>query len=193
MAENRQNKFSYDRSYYEIMRKAPVDGSAARKLEEDYEEDIFEDPNAFTEEYTEADFASTSPRKRREEPVREVRPVRRTKVKVKTEYSFKIIPLLMLAVSLVALVGASYRYIEARAEVTQVNKKIAEAKVELQDVQNINMSLKSKLDVEVDRNYIFTIAVGKLNMVYPKDNNTIYYEKPDGGYVRQYQEIPAVK
>ena len=29
MAENRKNKFSYDRSYYEIMRKAPVDGSAA--------------------------------------------------------------------------------------------------------------------------------------------------------------------
>ena len=196
MAEMRKNKFSYDRNYYENVRTAQVVGSAAKKLEaqEEYEEDFFEDSELFTEEYSEHDFESTSPRKKAE-PIRDIRPSARPneRVKIKKKYNFGFIELLMLVVALVAVVHAVYGYIETKAAITQANKNIQAAKQELTDIQNKNEALIRNLDVETDRNYIYTVAVSKLNMIYPKENDTIYYETPSDGYVRQYHEIPTLK
>lgn len=196
MAEIKRNKFSYDRSYYENGRRVPVEGTSAKAydVKEEIVEDFFEDPDLFSEEYTEVDFESTSPKKIRHERERvEVVPGVKKKEKVKRKYKFSLFSILTLAGLLIFLVGACYRYIEVRAELIQADKKVAAAKNELKDIQNINASLRNQLDVETDRNYIYTIAVSKLNMVYPKEADTIYYEKPNEGYVRQYQEIPAVK
>ena len=197
MAEAKRNKFTYDRNYYENLSRGPVEGSVAKQydVKEEYEEDFFEDSELFTEEYSEYDFETTSPRKIERERVRETERFveTRSKVKLKKKYNFGFIELLMLIIALGALVRACYGYIEARADIIQANKRITSAKQELKDIQNINNSLMGQLDVEVDRNYIYTVAVSKLNMIYPKENNTIYYEKPEDGYVRQYHEIPAVK
>ena len=197
MAEARRNKFSYDRNYYEHTGSAPVKETAYDLHDEtEYEVDFLEDGSIFEEEYTELDFEGTSPKVRRVRvnPIKSVPGQREvTKEKVKRNYNFSFLTIMMLAVSVVALVGASYRYIETRAEVIQANKRITAAKTELKDIQNINSTLKSQLDVETDRNYIYTVAVSKLKMIYPKENDTVYYEKPEEGYVRQYKEIPAVK
>ena len=186
----------YDRNYYENVRTAQVVGSAAKKLDaqEEYEEDFFEDSELFTEEYSEHDFESTSPRKKAE-PIRDIRPSARPneRVKIKKKYNFGFIELLMLVVALVAVVHAVYGYIETKAAITQANKNIQAAKQELTDIQNKNEALIRNLDVETDRNYIYTVAVSKLNMIYPKENDTIYYETPSDGYVRQYHEIPTLK
>lgn len=196
MAEMRKNKFSYDRNYYENVRTGQIVGSTAKKLDaqEEYEEDFFEDSELFTEEYSERDFESTSPRKKTE-PIRDIRPSVRTdeRVKIKKKYNFGFIELLMLVVALVAVVHAVYGYIEKKAAITQANKTIQAAKQELNDIQNKNEALIRNLDVETDRNYIYTVAVSKLNMIYPKENNTIYYETPSDGYVRQYHDIPTLK
>lgn len=194
MAELRKNKFTYDRSYYENMDKVHVAGTAAKELNAvEYEEDFFEDGEVFDEEYSEYDF-ETSPKKReKERPEIHVEPRHGKKEKVKTLYQFRFFTLLMTVVSLVALVAASYKYIEVRAEITQANKKIEVAKTELKDIQNKNSALLSQLDVEMDRNYIYATAVGKLGMKYPKENDIIYYEKADEGYVRQYHDIPELK
>ena len=196
MAEMRKNKFSYDRNYYENVRTAQVVGSAAKKLDaqEEYEEDFFEDSELFTEDYSEHDFESTSPRKKAE-PIRDIRPSARPneRVKIKKKYNFGFIELLMLVVALVAVVHAVYGYIETKAAITQANKNIQAAKQELTDIQNKNEALIRNLDVETDRNYIYTVAVSKLNMIYPKENDTIYYETSSDGYVRQYHEIPTLK
>ena len=198
MAELRRNKFSYDRNYYENVRTGEVVGSVARKIdvEEEYEEDFFKDSEVFTEDYSEIDFESTSPRKKQER-IREVyntpRTAQNVKVKVKKKYNFGFIELLMLVVAMVALVNACYGYLETRADIIQANKRIQAAKNELQDIKNTNDSLVGMLDVETDRNYIYTVAVSKLNMIYPKENDTVYYEEPTAGYVRQYHEIPSAK
>ena len=195
MAEIRKNKFTYDRNYYENMDKVHVAGTAARDLNAiEYEEDFFENGEAFDEEYSEYDF-ETSPKKRETvKPEIYTEPRRGSrKEKVKVFYKFRLFTLLMTVVSLGALVLASYRYIEVRAEITQANKKIEVAKTELKDIQNKNSALMSQLDVEMDRNYIYAMAVGKLGMKYPKENDIIYYTKADEGYVRQYHDIPELK
>jgi len=193
MAEIRRNKFSYDRNYYENLNSAPTEGTSAVQIEEEVRiEDFYDDPEIFTEEYTEHDFESTSPRRGYAERV-ETYPNAEVRVREKTKrkYNFSFLSILMLVVSLVAIVGASYRYIAARAELIQANKRIASAENDLKDIKNKNNALMKKLEVETDRNYIYTVAVSKLHMIYPKENNTIYYETPTEGYVRQYQEIPV--
>lgn len=194
MAEIRKNKFTYDRNYYENMDKVHVAGTAAKDLNAmEYEEDFFENGEAFDEEYSEYDF-ETSPKKRETvKPEIYMEPRRGKKEKVKVLYKFRLFTLLMTVVSLGALVLASYRYIEVRAEITQANKKIEVAKTELKDIRNKNSALMSQLDVEMDRNYIYAMAVGKLGMKYPKENDIIYYTKADEGYVRQYHDIPELK
>lgn len=195
MAEIRKNKFTYDRNYYENMDRVHVAGTAAKDLNAiEYEEDFFENGEAFDEEYSEYDF-ETSPKKREKvKPEIYTEPRRGSrKEKVKVLYKFRLFTLLMTVVSLGALVLASYRYIEVRAEITQANKKIEVAKTELKDIQNKNSALMSQLDVEMDRNYIYAMAVGKLGMKYPKENDIIYYTKADEGYVRQYHDIPELK
>lgn len=191
MAEIRRNKFSYDRNYYENMKKIPVEGTAARA----YDEDVEDFPDEYTEEYTEADFEGTSPKKRRVEvhparrPRTQVKP--QAEVKLKKRYSFDLVLVTALLAMIVFLVGSCYRYIALREEVIQASKKIVAAKTELEDVNNLNSAFMKRLDVETDRNYIYSVAVSKLNMIYPKENNTVYYERPDEGYVRQYKAIPA--
>ena len=192
MAENRRNRFSFDRNYYENLGRKVVVGSAVRKDEVEYEEDFYDDTQLFTEEYSEEDFATTSPRKKERRNRFEFNPDLRTetKVKYKKKYNFGFLNLFMIAVISIALVKCCYTYIEARADIIQSNRAIATAKAELKDIQNINDSLLGQLDVETDRNYIYTIAVSKLNMIYPKENDTIYYEMPEEGYVRQFYDIP---
>ena len=191
MADYRKNRFSFDRKYYENLSKRPVEGSAVRKEEVEYEEDFYDDSQLFTEEYSEQDFASTSPYKKRKNRF-EFAPDAgsRQAVKYKKKYNFSFIKLFMLAVVIGAIVHSGATYIQARDGIVKANAAINAAKKELTDIQNYNKSLMGQLDVETDRNYIYTVAVSKLGMIYPKENDTVYYEKPGEGYVRQYFEIP---
>ncbi|MCR4624887.1 MAG: hypothetical protein K5795_02810 [Lachnospiraceae bacterium] len=193
MADVKKNKFTYDRNYYENMSKH-VSGTAAKALDAlEYEEDFFEDGEIFDEEYSEYDFETSPKKKEPVQPAIRVTPERHRKEKVKVRYKFNIVTLMMIVVSIVALVGASYKYIEVRADIIQANKKISAAQNELKDIQNKNNALLGKLDVEMDRNYIYAVAVEKLGMRYPKENDIVYYEKSDEGYVRQYHDIPEIK
>ena len=195
MTDTRRNRFSFDRNYYESLRRKPIEGSAAKSVDSqaEYEEDYYDDQELFSEEYSENDFETDSAVRRRQVNVREAAPAQRVKVKTKKYYNFGLLEVLVICLLLVVLAKFCYVYIQARADIIQMNKKINTAKAELKDIQNKNAALESRLDVETDRNYIYTIAVSKLNMIYPKENDTIYYNKPYEGYVRQYYEIPSVK
>lgn len=43
---------------------------------------------------------------------------------------------------------------------------------------------------DCDLEYIYQMAVGVLGMVYPNNNEVVYYENGATGYYRQYQDIP---
>ena len=41
-----------------------------------------------------------------------------------------------------------------------------------------------------DLDYVYSIAVNELGMVYPNNNEVITFEAADDSYVRQYADIP---
>jgi len=186
---NRSNKFSYNRNYYEQRYTTAVDGNTARQLEEEYEEEYYSDEE-FDEEYAAEDFYGVAP-----EYAPQTRPAQAPsyEVKIKRKYNFNFAYIAMLLLSVGALLFASIKYLEVHSQINQKEHQLASAKTELNDLLSLNASLKTKLDVEVDRNYIYSVAVSRFHMQYPDSNQTVYYEKPTSGHVRQYQNIPTLR
>ena len=54
-----------------------------------------------------------------------------------------------------------------------------------------NNALEAVLENEkYDLETVYQMAVGVLGMVYPNNNEVIYYNNESEGYFRQYQDIP---
>lgn len=190
MATGRQNKFAYDRRYYESRYSSAVEGNAARQLaEEEYEEEYYTDEELYDEEYEEEDFYGVAPETT---PQQQNEAETGRRVVIKKKYNFNFITTVMLVIAVCALLYNAYQYLAVQSQINVMTKQLSVAKAELEDVTAINASLKNRLDVDVDRNMIYSLAVSKFNMQYPNENQTVYYEKPDSGYVRQYQKIPTV-
>ncbi len=110
---------------------------------------------------------------------------------VKTRYKIRInaVKIIVFGVLLFMVAQFSMNLLNAKSNVNRVEKAIASAKIKLEDVNSYNESLLGQLDISYDRNYIYNVAVGKLGMVYPKDNAIVYYKAADTGHVIQYRDI----
>ena len=54
-----------------------------------------------------------------------------------------------------------------------------------------NNALEARISTYVDLKHIYEVATGELGMVYPSDDQILYYDKTERGYVRQYEDIPT--
>ena len=180
------NKYAFDRHYYNGLYKQGFNGNAARKistLEDSEAEELEEDLIGANE----ADYIE--PSRHFEKHIR-IENEEGTKVKVRRRIDINIFYTLTMIAAVFVLLASAFRMLETKSDITQTEKKIAIAKNELADVNALNESLKASLDTQVDRNYIYSVAVGKLGMVYPNNNKVLYYEPSDTGHVRQLSLIP---
>ncbi len=191
----KNNKYAYNRNYYSnVARNTAFNGNAARQLS--VVPDEFEDDYAYEEAEEEPVVSPEEERRSR----RTVRPERRNRYeesvqnspKVRNRYKIKIspLPVLVFAIAIAALLTSAFRYLEVQSDIIQTDKQIKAAQTRLADVEALNASLTAALDTEIDRNYIYTVAVAKLGMVYPDKNQVVYYEPAEEGYVRQLAAIP---
>lgn len=153
-------------------------------------------------EHTEGNTVRTAPaRKPRTEmaaPVRETRPTEApsqqtgTTTEFKTKYLIRInyLRVIIIAALIVVVVQSALNLLSVKCDVNRIEKEISTAKITLEDVNSYNESLLGQLDISYDRNYIYNVAVGRLGMVYPKDNAVVYYKAADTGHVIQYRDIP---
>lgn len=110
---------------------------------------------------------------------------------IKTKYliRFNVVKFLLVVLLVGSVVQFALNLLSVKSNVNCIDKEIASAKIELEDVNSYNESLLGQLDISYDRNYIYNVAVGKLGMVYPKDNAVVYYKAADTSHVIQYREI----
>jgi len=111
--------------------------------------------------------------------------------RIKTRYLVRInlFRSLIVAGLIFLVVQVALNLLSVKSDVNLINKEIANAKITLEDVNSYNESLLGQLDISYDRNYIYNVAVGKLGMVYPKDNEVVYYKAADTSHVIQYRDI----
>ncbi len=187
----RNNKYAYDRNYYrQLAQEQAFNGNAARQLKvvPDYDEDDWEEED---DDFGYEDSVSSSSQYNSDQvrrPLVENQPYTKTKVR----YSIKIrpIPVIVFCIAIAALLYVAFNYLEVQSDLSQADKQIKIAETKLADVKAMNASLSATLDTEIDRNYIYTVAVAKLGMVYPDKNQVAYYEPAGLGYVRQMASIP---
>ncbi|MBR5968527.1 MAG: hypothetical protein IK001_08030 [Lachnospiraceae bacterium] len=188
------NKYAYNRNYYSNLNRGNAfNGNAARQLAvvpDEYEED--------EELMFEAEPEYEAPERDERRRGRAARPERRPEYgqqkapETKVRYRVKVglLPVMVFAVAIAALLSSAFGYLEVQSKINQADKQIRIAQTKLADVEALNASLSSALDTEIDRNYIYTVAVARLGMVYPDKNQVVYYEPAEEGYVRQLSAIP---
>lgn len=111
--------------------------------------------------------------------------------KFKTGQGIDLISALLLMSAIVVTLFVCVNYLKVQADVVQLNKSISKLEQELTGLEKENAALSSVLENErYDLETVYQMAVGVLGMVYPNNNEVLYYEKEDQGYYRQYQDIP---
>ena len=84
-------------------------------------------------------------------------------------------------------------YLQLRADVTGRIKTVAALETELSELREENDAYESQVKSDVDLNRIKKIAIGRLGMNYPRDDQKKTYSMSNNSYVRQYQDIPRSK
>lgn len=98
-----------------------------------------------------------------------------------------------LAVVSVAVLFFCVHYLQLKAEVTAQIKEVAALESELTQLREDNDAYESQVTSNVDLNEIKKIAIGRLGMKYPSDEQKKTYETSKSSYVRQYQDVPETK
>ena len=92
-----------------------------------------------------------------------------------------------LAVVSVAVLFCCVNYLQLKSELTGKIKTVAS------QIKEDNNAYESQVTSDVDLNTIKKLAIGRLGMNYPKDDQKKTYTMPSNSYVRQYQEVPESK
>jgi len=128
-----------------------------------------------------------------QEEVRRPRKVEQPEVqpKVKIGQGIDLISALFLISAIVATLFVCVNYLKVQSDVVQLNKSISALEKQITNTEKENDALSAVLENEkYDLETVYQMAVGVLGMVYPNNNEVIYYNNEDTGYFRQYQDIP---
>ena len=98
---------------------------------------------------------------------------------------------IFLALIMCAVIVSCVHYIRLKSEYTVQISETAELEAELSKLKEDNDAYYSAVTSNVDLDRIKKIAIGRLGMKYPGENQKQTYTTSDGtGYVRQYQDVP---
>lgn len=95
-----------------------------------------------------------------------------------------------LAVISVAVLFCCVNYLQLRADITGRIKNVAVLESELSELREENNAYESQVNSSVDLNRIKKIAIGRLGMNYPGEEQKKTYSMSNNSYVRQYQDVP---
>lgn len=127
------------------------------------------------------------------EEVRRPRQVERQEEqpKVSIGQGIDLLSAMLLIGAIVATLFVCVNYLKVQSDVVQLNKSISGLEKEITSLEKENDALAAVLENEkYDLETVYQMAVGVLGMVYPNNNEVIYYNNESEGYYRQYQDIP---
>lgn len=124
---------------------------------------------------------------RREQRVAAAR-IRRNRDKVQL---ISVPYLIVLVAATIMTLGVCASYLQVQASITANKNQIEKLESNLQTLKSDNNALEARISTYVDLKHIYEVATGELGMVYPSDDQILYYDKTESGYVRQYEDIPT--
>lgn len=165
-----------------------VDGSTARRLQEMPSGRRSSQKKRTTEQKRSA--ASVSETRTAGNRAQAVRPVVRKRGRAKSMNKGFV---LFLAVVSIAVVFFCIQYLQLKSEITQTKNLVAVKAEELAHKKEENDAFYSQVTSNIDLERIKKIAIGRLGMKYPSDDQKMTYQTANNSYVRQYQDVPETK
>ena len=157
-----------------------TDGNTARKQE-------------FAGQYPMQDYNASIERQRRQQPQPErqqPQPQRRVQSAPKTISSISKASLFILTIAIVATLYFCIEFLMLQYQVGKMEKDIVYLERELTNKKNINDAAYEQINMVYDLDYVYSLAINELGMVYPNNNEVITFDKTEESYVRQYADIP---
>ena len=84
-------------------------------------------------------------------------------------------------------------YLQLQTEITGRMKKVASLESELTQLKEDNDAYYSQVTSNVNFSEIKKIAIGRLGMRFPSEDQVVTYETEGRSYVRQFQDVPGAK
>lgn len=114
------------------------------------------------------------------------------KVKPRVGRGIDFFSMLFLATAIAATLFCCIVYLQTQADIVQLKKEIGKLEMDLEEASVENEGFALSLEASApDLDFIYNTAVGSLGMVYPNNNEVIFYSSDDEGYYRQYGDIPS--
>lgn len=101
--------------------------------------------------------------------------------------------IIFLTIVCILLLPVTVQYLRLKAEITTSKKHVAVLESELTGLKEENDAYYSQVTNNVDMSKIKKIAIGRLGMKYPTDEQTQSYQTARSSYVRQYQDLSEYK
>ena len=96
---------------------------------------------------------------------------------------------IFLAALGILIVFCSINYLKLKTECTSKRSQLATLESQLAELKEDNDAYESQVTSSVDLERIRKIAIGRLGMKYPSNQQTETYTTEGGSFVRQYQEV----
>ena len=101
------------------------------------------------------------------------------------------VPYVLVLLAVTLLFGyLCFSYLKVQASINASMNRIANMEEQLAEARSENAVRENRLDVQLDLNEVFRIAVDEMGMVYPDENEVVEYTEQMREYVRQYENIP---
>ena len=99
--------------------------------------------------------------------------------------------IVFLTVVCAAILFFAVSYLQLKSDITGKINDVAALEAEYSQLKEENDAYYSQVTSNVDLNKIKKIAIGRLGMNYPTDEQKKTYSMSNNSYVRQYQDVPG--
>ncbi|HPU63160.1 MAG TPA: septum formation initiator family protein [Mobilitalea sp.] len=174
MAQNRSKQQYQTRTSY-----IDIDGNTARKRELNGHHAV----HNFNTAYKAAPV--TEPKIREQ-----ARPERHVRTQPRGLAGISKASLFVLTLAIGATLYFCIEFLMLQNEVSRLEKDIIKMEKTLATMKNENDAAYEQINMVYDLDYVYSVAVNELGMVYPNNNEVITFKKAEESYIRQYADIP---
>lgn len=98
--------------------------------------------------------------------------------------------LVFLTLAVILTVGVCVCYIQLQSDISSRMRNIASLESQILDLQMENDAAMKRIETSVDLDEIKNTAMNEMGMVYPGEEQIIYFTVDTNDYMNQYQDIP---
>jgi len=128
------------------------------------------------------------------EPRRQARQRRAVSYRVRRNHEKALyvdLPYVLVLVAAVACVlYICVNYLHIQSSMTYRIHHIEDLESRLEQLKAENDALETRINTDIDLNYIYKVATEELGMVYANRDQVLLYDRTESEYVRQYEDIP---